>query len=125
MVDGRERTGVGHATSKHVKSTAVAHDAAGAAVAFKDWAQGAESKGKSEDVVGWGTAMGDVSDRRVERQGREGVVSADEPCLEVRGWKHGCDGVMASIKESSRERGLDEPTFFVNRKSKDIRGKTG
>ena len=80
-MDGGERARVGSAASKHVKSTAIAHSTAGAAVAFKDWAKGAESKGKSKDVVGWGFAMSNVSDGRVERQRREGVVSTDEPRL--------------------------------------------
>ena len=68
MMDGGERARVGSAASKHVESTAIAHDTARTAVTFKDRAQGTQGKSKSKDVIAGGAAVCDVSNRGVEGQ---------------------------------------------------------
>ena len=59
----------------------VAHRATLAAVATKDGTKSPQTENKGKDIVIGGTTVSNMTNGRIERQGCEGFISAEEPSL--------------------------------------------
>ena len=77
----------------------VTHRATLAAVATKDGTKSPQTENKGKDIVIGGTTVSNMTNGRIERQGCEGFISAEEPSLKRGGRESVRNAAVACVVE--------------------------